>query len=107
LEMIFDFASPFRLMELLDLNAPVLKDFFFRAPGTYQHSMVVANISEAVANEIGANGLLVRVGAYYHDIGKMFNPQFFIENQQGGVNPHDELGPVASAAVVRSHVILG
>lgn len=106
-ELLFDFASPFRLMELLDLNTPVLKEFFFKAPGTYQHSMVVANIAEAVANEIGANGLLVRVGAYYHDIGKMFNPQYFIENQVGDQNPHDELGPVASAAVVRSHVILG
>lgn len=106
-EHLFDLASPFRLMELLDLNTPLLKEFFFKAPGTYQHSMVVANIAEAVSNEIGANGRLVRVGAYYHDIGKMFNPQYFIENQAGGVNPHDELGPVASAAVVRSHVILG
>lgn len=106
-EWIFDFASPFRLLELLDLNTPLLKEFFFKAPGTYQHTMAVANISEAVANELGANGLLVRVGAYYHDIGKMFNPQYFIENQAPGENPHDQLGPVASAAVVRSHVILG
>jgi len=106
-ELLFDFASPFRLMELLDLNTPVLKDFFFKAPGTYQHTVVVANIAETVANEIGANGLLVRVGAYYHDIGKMFNPHYFIENQAGGENPHDSLGPVASAAVVRSHVLLG
>lgn len=106
-EIVFDFASPFRLMELLDLNTAVMKEFFFKAPGTYQHSMVVANIAEAVSNEIGANGLLVRVGSYYHDIGKMFNPNFFIENQRGEENPHDELGPVASAAVVRSHVILG
>ncbi len=107
LEIVFDFASPFRLMELLDLNTPLMKEFFFKAPGTYQHSMVVANIAESVANEIGASGLLVRVGAYYHDIGKIFNPQYFIENQAGGPNPHDDLGPVASAAVVRSHVILG
>ncbi|MGH9339589.1 MAG: HD family phosphohydrolase [Acidobacteriota bacterium] len=106
-EMIFDLASPFRLMELLDLNTPPLKEFFFKAPGTYQHSMVVANIAETVANEIGANGLLVRVGAYYHDIGKMFNPDYFVENQAEGISPHDELGPVASAAMVRSHVILG
>jgi cyclic-di-AMP phosphodiesterase PgpH len=107
LESLFDLASPFRLMELLDMNTPVLKEFFFKAPGTYQHTMVVANLSEAVANEVGANGLLVRVGAYYHDIGKIFNPQYFIENQVGNQNPHDTLGPVASAAVVRSHVILG
>ncbi|RPJ57485.1 MAG: HDIG domain-containing protein [Acidobacteria bacterium] len=107
LEIMLDLASPFKLMELLDLDTPVLKEFFFKAPGTYQHSMAVANIGETVANEIGANGLLVRVGAYYHDIGKMFNPSYFIENQAEGKNPHDELGPVASAAVVRSHVILG
>jgi len=107
LEMLLDLASPFRLMELLDLNTPLLKEFFFKAPGTYQHTMVVANIAEAVANEIGANGLLVRVGAYYHDIGKMFHPEYFIENQPEGNNPHDRLGPVASAAAVRSHVILG
>lgn len=107
LEVMLDLASPFKLMELLDLDTPVLKEFFFKAPGTYQHSMAVANIAETVANEIGANGLLVRVGAYYHDIGKMFNPAYFIENQAEGKNPHDELGPVASAAVVRSHVILG
>ncbi len=106
-EFLFDFASPFRLMELLDLNTPVMKELFFKASGTYQHSMVVANIAESVANEINANGLLVRVGAYYHDIGKMFNPHYFIENQPADQNPHDELGPVASAAVVRSHVILG
>jgi putative nucleotidyltransferase with HDIG domain len=106
-ELMLDLASPFRLMELLDLNTPLLKEFFFKAPGTYQHSMAVANIAEAVANEIGASGLLVRVGAYYHDIGKMFHAEYFIENQLGGKNPHDELGPVASAAAVRSHVILG
>ncbi len=106
-EGLFDLATPFRLMELLDLNTPLLKELFFKAPGTYQHSMAVANIAEAVASEMGADDLLVRVGAYYHDIGKMFNPQYFIENQGGGENPHDSLGPVASAAVVRSHVILG
>jgi cyclic-di-AMP phosphodiesterase PgpH len=106
-EMMLDLASPFRLMELLDLNTPLLKEFFFKAPGTYQHTMAVANIAEAVANEVGANGLLVRVGSYYHDIGKMFHPQYFIENQPEGGNPHDSLGPVASAAAVRSHVILG
>ncbi len=106
-EAVFDLSTPFRLMELLDLNTPVLKELFFKAPGTYQHSMAVANIAEAVASELGADDLLVRVGAYYHDIGKMFNPQLFIENQGGQPNPHDTLGPVASAAAVRSHVILG
>jgi cyclic-di-AMP phosphodiesterase PgpH len=107
LEILFDLASPFRLMELLDMNTPLLKEFFFKAPGTYQHTMVVANLAEAVANKVDANGLLVRVGAYYHDIGKLFNPQYFIENQVSDQNPHDALGPVASAAMVRSHVILG
>ena len=106
-ERLFDFASPFRLIELLDLNAPVLSELFLKAPGTYQHSMAVASIAENVANEIGVNSLLVRVGAYYHDIGKMFNAQYFIENQIGAEDQHDELGPVASAAVIRSHVILG
>ena len=106
-ERLFDFTSPFRLMELLDLNTPVLKELFFKAPGTYQHSMAVANIAESVANEIGANGLLVRVGAYYHDIGKMFSPEYFIENQVGGENLHEKLGLVASAAVLRSHVTMG
>ncbi len=106
-ERLFDFASPFRLMELLDLNTPVLSELFLKAPGTYQHTMAVASIAGRVANEIGANGLLVRVGAYYHDIGKMFNPRYFIENQIGDDDQHDELGPVASAAVIRSHVTLG
>jgi len=106
-ERLFDFASPFRLMELLDLNTPVLSELFLKAPGTYQHTMAVASIAGRVANEIGANGLLVRVGTYYHDIGKMFNPQYFVENQVGEEDQHDELGPVASAAVIRSHVTLG
>ena len=106
-ERLFDFASPFRLMELLDLNTPALSELFLKAPGTYQHTMAVASIAGRVANEIGANGLLVRVGAYYHDIGKMFNPLYFIENQVGDEDQHDELGPVASAAVIRSHVTLG
>ena len=106
-ERLFDFTSPFRLMELLDLNVPVLKELFFKAPGTYQHSMAVANISESVANEIGANSLLVRVGSYYHDIGKMFSPEFFIENQVAGENLHESLGLVASAAIIRSHVTRG
>ena len=106
-ERLFDFTSPFRLMELLDLNAPVLKELFFKAPGTYQHSMAVANISASVANAIGANGLLVRVGSYYHDIGKMFIPEYFIENQVAGENRHENLGLVASAAVLRSHVTRG
>jgi len=106
-ERLFDFASPFRLMELLDLNTPVLSELFLKAPGTYQHTMAVASIAGRVANEIGANGLLVRVGTYYHDIGKMFNPQYFVENQVGEEDQHDELGPVASAAVIRSHVSLG
>ena len=106
-ERLFDFASPFRLMELLDLNTPVLSELFLKAPGTYQHTMAVASIAGRVANEIGVNALLVRVGAYYHDIGKMFNPLYFIENQVGEEDQHDDLGPVASAAVIRSHVSLG
>jgi putative nucleotidyltransferase with HDIG domain len=77
------------------------------APGTYAHTINVANLSEAAANAIGANGLLCRVGVYYHDVGKMVRPQFFIENQPSGRNPHDRLKPATSAAVVREHVLEG
>jgi putative nucleotidyltransferase with HDIG domain len=77
------------------------------APGTYAHTINVANLSEAAANVIGANGLLCRVGVYYHDVGKMLKPQFFVENQPGGRNPHDKLKPHTSAAIVREHVLEG
>ena len=95
------------LLELSDLNRTVLKRLSLEAPGTYAHTIAVANLTEAAANAIGANGLLARVGTYYHDIGKLVKPQYFIENQPRGRNPHDKLKPTMSAAIIRSHVIEG
>jgi putative nucleotidyltransferase with HDIG domain len=74
------------------------------APGTYNHTVVMANLAEAACNAIGANGLLARVGAYYHDIGKLKKPQYFVENQPKGRNPHDKLKPSTSASIIRNHV---
>ncbi len=95
------------LLEWADPNRPLLKRLAMEAPGTYAHSINVANLAEAAAAAIGANGLLCRVGVYYHDVGKMKKPQYFIENQPGGSNPHDDLEPAASAAIVRAHVTEG
>ncbi len=95
------------LLELGDLNRPLLKRLALEAPGTYAHSINVANLAEAAARGIGANTLLTRVGIYYHDVGKMLKPQYFIENQPQGRNPHDKLKPATSAGVVRNHVVEG
>jgi putative nucleotidyltransferase with HDIG domain len=95
------------LLEWADPNRPLLKRLSVEAPGTYAHTIQVANLSEAAANAIGASGLLCRVGVYYHDVGKMVKPQYFIENQPGGRNPHDRLKPATSAAIVREHVTEG
>jgi cyclic-di-AMP phosphodiesterase PgpH len=95
------------LLEWADPNRPLLKRLSMEAPGTYAHTINVANLSEAAANAIGANGLLCRVGVYYHDVGKMLKPHYFIENQPGGRNPHDKLKPTTSASVVREHVTEG
>ncbi|TVP50186.1 MAG: HDIG domain-containing protein [Gemmatimonadales bacterium] len=95
------------LLEWADPNRPLLKRLSMEAPGTYAHTINVVNLSEAAANAIGANGLLCRVGVYYHDIGKMIKPQYFIENQPSGRNPHDKLKPATSAAIVREHVTEG
>ncbi|MEX0843245.1 MAG: HDIG domain-containing metalloprotein, partial [Gemmatimonadota bacterium] len=95
------------LLEWADPNRPLLKRLSMEAPGTYAHTINVANLSEAAANAIGANGLLCRVGVYYHDVGKMLKPQYFIENQPGGKNPHDKLKPETSAGIVREHVTEG
>jgi hypothetical protein len=95
------------LLELADLNRPLLKRLSLEAPGTYAHSINVANLAEAAARAIDANALLVRVGAYYHDVGKMVTPQYFIENQARGRNPHDQLEARKSAQIVRSHVLEG
>jgi putative nucleotidyltransferase with HDIG domain len=95
------------LLELADLNRPLLRRLSLEAPGTYAHSINVANLAEAAAREIGANSTLVRVGVYYHDIGKLKKPQYFVENQPPGRNPHDKLKPATSASIVREHVLEG
>jgi len=106
-DSVFDVASEFKLIELSDLNHPLLKMFAMRAPGSYHHSLQVSTLAEAAAEAIGANALLVRVGAYYHDIGKMFMPEYFVENQRGGKNPHDKLAPRISALILLNHVRKG
>jgi len=106
LEHALNAATTFRLIELSDLNAPVLRKLFTTAPGTYTHSIMVANLAEQACQDIGANALLARVGAYYHDIGKMDNPDYFVENQTD-YNRHDNINPRLSATVIRSHVKLG
>lgn len=104
LEKITGISTSQTLLELCDLNAPLLRDLSLKAPGTYAHSINIANLTEAACEAIGANSLLVRAGSYYHDIGKMVNPQYFIENQPKGRNPHDRLPPIRSAAIIRDHV---
>jgi hypothetical protein len=92
-----------KLLEWSDLNRPLLRRLSLEAPGTYNHTVQIANLAEAACNAIGANGLLARVGAYYHDIGKLRKPQYFVENQQGR-NPHDKLKASQSASIIRNHV---
>jgi len=106
LEHLLNAVTPYRLMELSDLNAPILRKLFTTAPGTYSHSLMVANLAEQACQDIDANALLARVGAYYHDIGKMDNPDYFVENQTDH-NRHDEINPRLSATIIRSHVKLG
>ncbi len=107
LELLLNTASYFRLMDLSDLNSPTMKKMLVTASGTYNHSLMVASLAESACNEIGANALLARVGAYYHDIGKMDNPEYFVENQGGGENIHNEIKPSLSVSVIRSHVRRG
>jgi putative nucleotidyltransferase with HDIG domain len=106
IEHVLNAVTPFRLIELADLNSPILKRLFNAAPGTYSHSIMVANLAESACQEIGANPLLARVGAYYHDIGKMDQPDYFVENQTS-YNKHTNINPRLSATVIRSHVKLG
>ncbi len=103
IEHFSEIATPFRLLELANPNEPLLREFLVEAPGSYHHSMIVANLAENAAHAIKADSLLVRAGAYYHDIGKMRRPYFFIENQMGGENPHDKLNPSLSTLIVTSH----
>src|SRR3990170_5407143 len=93
-----------QLMELSQLNAPLLRRLQDEAPGTSHHSVIVGNLAERAADLVGADALLVRVGCYYHDIGKVLQPGFYIENQMGGANPHDTLDPRESARIIAEHV---
>ncbi|RYD78371.1 MAG: HDIG domain-containing protein, partial [Sphingobacteriales bacterium] len=106
-EKIFGFLSDISLLELSDINNKLLKELFLRAPGTFQHSLQVANLAEAVIDRIGGNALLTRVGALYHDVGKLHNPEFFIENQKHSFNPHDNLTDLQSADMIIGHVTKG
>ena len=103
-ERIFDVQTDMRLLELGDASHPLLRQLAQRAPGTYNHSINVAAIAEAAADSIGAHGLLTRVGAYFHDIGKMFKPNYFVENQSPGSNRHENLQPAMSTLVIIAHV---
>jgi len=106
-ERIFGFLSDATLFELSDTNQPLLRKLAEKAPGTFQHSMQVANLAEEAILKVGGNSLLVRAGALYHDIGKMENPEYFIENQHDGINPHNELDFRSSARVIIDHVVHG
>jgi len=106
-EKLFGLVSDESLREFSDSNNKLLRELNEKAPGTFQHSMQVANLAEAAAKEINANALLVRAGALYHDIGKMLNPMYFTENQSTSVNPHDELAPEDSAHIIIDHIIKG
>jgi putative nucleotidyltransferase with HDIG domain len=106
-ERMFGIVSDVTLMELTNSNSKLLRELSFKAPGTFQHSLQVANLAEAAIYKIGGNTLLVRAGALYHDIGKTFNPQYFIENQTKDYNPHDGLSFEQSAQIIISHVTKG
>lgn len=102
-ETMFGLLTTSRLVELANPNHPLLKKILMKAPGTYHHSMMVANLAEACADKIGANSLLVRVGCFYHDIGKTLRPPYFVENQLQGINPHDRLTPEQSRVIILAH----
>jgi hypothetical protein len=103
-EQLFNRASRFTLLELTDLNKPILKRLNMEAHGTYHHSMLLGNLVDAIATEIGADALRARVMAYYHDIGKIFKPEYFAENQEPGFNRHEKITPQMSALILMSHV---
>lgn len=107
LELTFGYSTRFRLMELMSLEQPLMQELMVTIPGTYHHSLVVANMVEAGAKAIGANSLLCKVAALYHDVGKLSYPEYFIENQFGGPNKHDKLAPSMSALILLSHVKKG
>ena len=103
-ESIFGLITDVSLLELSDLNHPLLKELSVKAPGTYHHSLLVANLAEAACEAIGASALLARVGCYFHDVGKMFHPEYFVENQPPDVSRHDRLQPSMSSLVILNHV---
>jgi len=103
-ESLFDFITDIKLLELANLNQPLFQKMIIEAPGTYHHSIIVSSLVEAAAEAIGANSLLAKVSSYYHDIGKLKKPQYFIENQQSSDNKHDKLSPKMSGLVIISHV---
>jgi putative nucleotidyltransferase with HDIG domain len=105
-EAVFRVSTPSKLLELSNPNHPLLKRLSIEAPGTYHHSILAANLAEAGADAVGANALLCRVGAYYHDVGKLKSPRFFKENQRGE-NPHDLMDPRESAKIITSHIGYG
>ncbi len=104
LEDLFDMTSSVKLLELANPSQPILKRMLVEAPGTYHHSIIVGNLAETAAEDIGADSLLARAATYYHDIGKLKRPYFFSENQFGGENPHDKTSPNLSALIIKSHV---
>ena len=106
-EKLFGLVSDVSLLELTDTNSKLMKELSEKAPGTFYHSLAVSNLAEAVAIQISANVMLVRVGALFHDIGKMTNPNYFIENQTGNFNPHDELDPNESVRIIKDHISEG
>jgi cyclic-di-AMP phosphodiesterase PgpH len=106
-ESAFSILSTMRLIELSNPNHPLLKKILTETPGTYHHSVMVANLAEASCEAIGADGLLARVGCYYHDLGKTVRPYMFIENQIGGMNPHDQMEPEQSAEIILAHTVEG
>jgi putative nucleotidyltransferase with HDIG domain len=106
-ERIFDVTTDSTLLELSDLNRPLLKRLSVEAPGTFHHSIIVGNLAEAAAEAIGANSLLTRVGCYYHDIGKLSKAEYFVENQAGSINKHQNLTPNMSSIILANHVKAG
>ena len=107
IENLFNVVTEIKLLELANPNNPLLKRLQMEAPGTYHHSIMVGNLAEAAAEELHANSILLRVSAYYHDIGKLSRPQFFKENQIGAKNPHDEINPNLSTLIIINHVKIG
>ncbi len=103
-EGVFRVVTPLKLLELSNPNHPLLKRLLLEAPGTYHHSVIVGNLSESAAEAVGANTLVARAGAYFHDVGKLKRPYFFKENQLSGPNPHDKINPSLSTLIITSHI---